>query len=153
MHCECTGGWPNTVGVCIILFIPKAEGGYRPFGLLQWTIRLRMRMRRAGPSCKNRENSTSRPHLYAGAWQRSACGSLDTSGASRNRSFPGLWPVQPANYGGNGADSPLPCGNWETIPDNVELALTSCYWVSVVLPQSRRRLSDKFRFLQDILAR
>ena len=45
-QCELTGSWPSGVGVCVIVPLPKADGGYRPIGLLPWMVRVWMRARR-----------------------------------------------------------------------------------------------------------
>lgn len=46
LHSEMEGRWPDSVGISIIVLIPKSEGGYRPIGLLPWAVRLWMRCRR-----------------------------------------------------------------------------------------------------------
>ena len=52
------------MGVCIIVLLPKTDGGYRPIGLLPWPVRLWMRCRR--DTIQNWEATVTRPYLYAG---------------------------------------------------------------------------------------
>ncbi len=52
------------MGVCIIVLLPKADGGYRPIGLLPWPVRLWMRCRR--DTIQNWEATMTRPYVYAG---------------------------------------------------------------------------------------
>lgn len=61
---ELNGSWPTPVGVCIVVLLPKADGGFRPIGLLPWSIRVWTRARREAVA--RWESAVQRPFLYAG---------------------------------------------------------------------------------------
>ena len=63
LHCEKTGKWPEQVRVCIIVLLPKADGGYRPIGLLPWSVRVWMRCRR--DTIQQLETSITMPYVDA----------------------------------------------------------------------------------------
>ena len=62
--CEDDGGWPAMVALVIIALLPKAEGGFRPIGLVPFLPRLWMRARRR--IAKAWEETQQRQYLYAG---------------------------------------------------------------------------------------
>lgn len=78
LKCELSGAWPTPVGVCIVVLLPKADGGFRPIGLLPWMVRVWTRSRREAVS--RWEAAVHRPFLYAGkamgadiaAWKQAA---------------------------------------------------------------------------------
>ena len=63
--CERSGRWPSAIDLVVIVLLPKAEGGWRPIGLLPFLPRIWMRVRR--PVTLQWEQAQSRPYLYAGA--------------------------------------------------------------------------------------
>lgn len=75
--CEAAGRWPEVVQLVIIVLLAKADGGYRPIGLLPTLPRIWMRARRA--VARGWEASQARPYLFVGvakwatvaAWKQS----------------------------------------------------------------------------------
>ena len=82
LECEALGRWPRQVALVLIALLPKAEGGYRPIGLLPFLPRLWMRVRRR--IAQAWEARHPRPYLYAGkgkganiaAWMQGATAEL-----------------------------------------------------------------------------
>ena len=78
MLCESAGRWPSAVQMVIIVLLAKADGGFRPIGLIPAIPRIWMRVRRQ--AAKQWEQLQARPYLYAGAskgatvaaWKQSA---------------------------------------------------------------------------------
>ena len=76
--CESAGRWPVAVQMVIVVLLAKADGGFRPIGLIPALPRIWMRVRRQ--AAKQWELSQARPYLYAGAakgatvaaWRQSA---------------------------------------------------------------------------------
>ena len=65
IQCERCGAWPGRVGCVIVVLLPKADGGFRPIGLIPCLPRVWMRCRR--DTCKAWEIKAERSYLYAGA--------------------------------------------------------------------------------------
>jgi hypothetical protein len=80
LKCEREGRWPQSVGVVVVVLLPKNDGGFRPIGLIPNAPRVWMRLRR--PVAKKWEIACDRKYLYAGAgrgstvaaWKQSARG-------------------------------------------------------------------------------
>ena len=78
LKCERFGRWPRQVGIVVVVLLPKADGGFRPIGLLPHLPRIWMRARR--DEAKQWEVKCDRPFLYAGsgrgstvaAWKQAA---------------------------------------------------------------------------------
>ena len=76
--CGQLGVWPESMGVGIIVLLAKADGGWRPIGLLPHLVRTWMRVRR--DVAKDWESHCNRKYLYAGvgkgstvaAWKQAA---------------------------------------------------------------------------------
>ena len=72
------GRWPRQVGIVVVVLLPKADGGFRPIGLLPHLPRIWMRARR--DEAKQWEVKSDRSFLYVGsgrgstvaAWKQSA---------------------------------------------------------------------------------
>ena len=39
-HCETASVWPQCVGLCVMVLLPKPGGGHRPIGLLPCLVRV-----------------------------------------------------------------------------------------------------------------
>ena len=61
---EMSGEWPLTIGVVLICFIPKSDGGLRPIGLLPSLIRFRMRIHLT--ALRAWQAAHERPYFYVG---------------------------------------------------------------------------------------
>ena len=83
--CEAAGRWPSVVQLVIIVLLVKADGGFRPIGLIPALPRIWMRVRRI--AAKEWEATQARPYLFAGAakgatvaaWKQSARAEFATS--------------------------------------------------------------------------
>ena len=64
LECERTGVWPSGAALVLIALLPKADGGFRPIGLLPTPPRIWMRARRS--AARKWEEKNARPWLYAG---------------------------------------------------------------------------------------
>ena len=86
--CERLGRWPASVWMVIIVLLPKADGGFRPIGLMPLLPRVWMRARRQ--IAQQWERANERPYLYAGAakgaevaaWKQAARAELATRGGT-----------------------------------------------------------------------
>merc|ERR1712086_932020 len=65
LKCERLGVWPDSIGVVVIVLLAKADGGWRPIGLIPHLVRTWMRVRR--DVAVDWEAHCDRKYLYAGA--------------------------------------------------------------------------------------
>ena len=89
--CEREGTWPVRVGVVVVVLLPKAEGGYRPIGLIPHMPRVWMRCRR--DAAKKWEEQTDRPFLYAGAGRGSTVAAVKQAAYAEISKAMGLMPI------------------------------------------------------------
>ena len=79
-QCERLGTWPKGVGLVVVVLLPRAEGGFRPIGLIPNTPRIWMRVRRI--EAKAWELSCDRKYLYAVAGRGSTVAAWKKGGQS-----------------------------------------------------------------------
>jgi len=85
MAAERLGAWPSTIGVIMIILLPKPDGGLRPIGLFPSLIRIWMRARL--DVARKWQSVHERAFLYAGpgkgadvaAWKQAAVAEMAAS--------------------------------------------------------------------------